>query len=363
MRHSNIAHHMQFLRRGVRLMVAALLLSGLTAHAQNADIKLQDNAPDRYVVERGDSLWSIAAKFLKEPFRWPEIWRLNQEQIRNPNRIFPGDVIVLTRPADAQSQPQLSLLSAVRLSPKPVTETLAADAIPAIPPKSIEPFLTQPLVIEQGGLDKAPRIVATEENRVHLGAGGIAYATGVGANTGTIWQIFRPGNPLIDPETKATLGYEAKFLGTARVVRAGTPATLEIATAVQEISAGDRLIAAGSVSLKQYIPRAPSQAIRGQVIGLYDGISTSEAGKYSIVAVNRGKRNGVEEGHVLALARSGNVVSDPQSTNSRDNAPVFKLPDERYGLLFVFRVFDAVSYGLVMDTSRPVAPADIIQTP
>ena len=197
----------------------------------------------------------------------------------------------------------------------------------------------------------------------HLGAGGVAYATGISTPVGTTWQIYRPGNALIDPETKATLGYEAIFLGTAQVRRAGDPATLEIITATQEISSGDRLIAAQSTPLKEYVPRAPSSAIRGHIIGMYGGIATGEAGKNSIVAINRGKRAGLEEGHVLAIARAGNAVSDPESTKSRDSAPTFKLPDERYGLLFVFRVFDAVSYALVMNSSRPVAPADIVQTP
>lgn len=363
MRNSNIALFAYSAGRVLCLAIAAGLATTTAAMAQGADIKLQDNAPDRYVVERGDTLWSIAGKFLKEPFRWPEIWRLNQEQMNNPHRIYPGDVIVLNRAGGSQGQPQLSLADGVKLSPKPRAEPLPQDAIPAIPPKTIEPFLTQPLVIEQAGLDKAPRIVGTQENRVHLGAGGIAYATGISAQPGATWQVYRPGNALVDPETKAILGYEAIFLGTVQVRRAGDPATVEIIHAVQEISAGDRLIAAQATPLKQYVPRAPASSISGRIIGLYDGIATSEAGRHSIVAINRGKRNGLEEGHVLAIARAGSSVRDPSSTKSRDTAPSFKLPDERYGLLFIFRVFDAVSYAMVMESSRPVAPADIVQTP
>jgi len=360
---SNIAFSTQIVSRLLLGVLAACMAAGTPALAQNPDIKLQGDAPDRYIVERGDTLWSIAGKFLKEPFRWPEIWRLNQEQLKNPHRIYPGDVIVLNRGGQGQSQPQLSLLNSVRLSPGVRTEPLAQDAIPAIPPKAIEPFLSQPLVIEAAGLEKAPRIVGTEESRVHLGAGGIAYATGINSKVGSLWQIYRPGKPLIDPETKATLGYEAVFLGTAQVRREGNPATMEITTAVQEISAGDRLIASQPVSLKQYVPRSPASSMRGHIIGIYDGLPTSEAGRDSIVAINRGKRNGLEEGHVLAIARAGSTVRDPESTKSRDAAPNFRLPDERYGLLFVFRVFDGVSYALVMESSRPVAPADIVQTP
>lgn len=359
MYHSSIAPFMRRLAVGV-LLASCLASLGVQAATPAAEIRLQDNAPDRYVVQRGDSLWSIAAKFLKEPHRWPEIWRMNQEQIRNPNRIYPGDVIVLDR---SQPAPQLSLVDSVKLSPSVRPTALAGEAIPTIPPKAIEPFLTQPLVIDANGLDKAPRIVGTEENRVHLGSGGIAYATGLGQETGTVWQVYRTGKPLIDPETRSILGHEAIFLGTAQIRRAGDPATIQILTAKQEISTGDRLIATQPGLLKSYVPRAPATMIRGRIIGLYNGIDTSESGRGSIVTLNKGKRDGIEDGHVLAIARAGGTIADPQSSKSRDTAPTFRLPDERYGTLFVFRVFDAISYALVMDSSRPVAPADIVQTP
>lgn len=365
MRNSNIAPAASVpmrttLRVAAVLATAALVLTA-QVHAQSADIKLQDSAPDRYIVLQGDTLWSIAGKFLKEPFRWPEIWRMNQDQIKNPNRIYPGNVIVLDR---SQNPPRLSLVSdTVKLSPQVHTEVMAEAAIPAIPAKVIEPFLTQPLVVEAAGLDKAPRIVATQENRVHLGPGGLAYVSGISSGQGSVWQIYRQGKALIDPETKATLGYEAVFLGTGRVQRTGEPATMEILNSRQEITSGDRLIAAPPASLAQYVPHAPKVFIRGRVIGMYDGLSTSESGRNSVVTINKGKRDGIEDGHVFALLRAGSTVADPDSSKSRDTAPTFRLPDERYGLLFVFRVFDAVSYALVMESTRPVAPADIIQTP
>lgn len=359
MYHFSIAPTMRRLVAGA-LTALSLVMTGVMAATPAQEIRLQENAPDRYVVQRGDTLWSIAAKFLKEPHLWPQIWRMNQEQIRNPNRIYPGDVIVLDRSKPA---PQLSLVDSVKLSPTVRVESLGREAIPAIPPKAIEPFLTQPLVIEAGGLDKAPRIVGTEENRVHLGSGGIAYVTGIGEQSGSVWQVYRAGKPLIDPDTRATLGYEAIYLGTAKVIRAGDPATIEIISASQEISNGDRLIATRPENLKAYVPRSPATFIRGRIIGLYNGISTSETGRDAIVTINKGKRDGIEDGHVLSIARAGNTIVDPQSTKSRDAAPTFRLPDERYGTLYVFRVFDAVSYALVMDSSRPVAPADIVHTP
>ncbi|MSQ71922.1 MAG: LysM domain-containing protein [Betaproteobacteria bacterium] len=337
----------------------ALASQGAPALAQ-ADIKLQEGAPDRYVVEKGDTLWSIAAKFLKEPWRWSEIWRLNQEQIKNPNRIYPGNVIVLDR---TKRPPQLTLGQTIKLSPKALASAATDEAIRPIPANAIEPFLVRPVVVEERGLEKAPRIIAGQESRVNLGAGNIAYVSGIGKGAAILWQIFRPGRALIDPDTNRTLGYEAKYLGTARVSREGEPATIQILTSVQEISTGDRLIPAPLPVITQYIPRPPRSVIKGRIMSIYDGINTGEAGKNSVVAISKGQRDGLELGHVLAMYRAGVAIPDPESGKSRDGAPKFQLPDERYGLVFVFRVFDSVAYALVMESSRPVLTADFVQTP
>ncbi len=350
--------------RVVAVMAAAALFSLTavsTAVAQGTPLKLQDNAPDRYIVEKGDTLWGIANKFLKEPWRWSELWKLNKDQIGNPNRIYPGNIIVLDR---SKAQPEVTVTGTVRLSPQ-VRSAAASDsqAIPAIPAKVIEPFLTQPLVIESGGLDNAAAIIGTQESRVHIGTGGYAYVSGTGNSGAQVWNIYRPGKALLDPDTNKELGTEAIFLGTGRITRTGDPATMEIISSKQEIGVGDRLIAAAPAGVTEYVPHPPKNQVSGRIIGLYDGLPTSEAGSSSVVAINRGKRDGIEQGHVLAILRAGSIVADPRSDRSRDNAPTFTLPDERYGLLFVFRVFDAVSYGLVMQSTRPVSPADIVRTP
>lgn len=347
------------MRKSITFFLLAFSLGAPCALAQGV-LKLQDNAPDRYVVEKGDTLWGIAGKFLKDPWRWSEIWRLNQDQIKNPHRIFPGNVIVLDR---SKQPPQLTLGATVKLSPQVRAEPLAAEAIPSIPPNAIEPFLSQPLVIEQGGLEKAPRIVGTEENRVHLATGGIAYVSGIGASNEKVWQIFRPGRPLIDPDTNKTLGYEAVYLGTGRVTHAGEPATMQIVASTQEISRGDRLVPAGPAATNQYAPHSPKASLKGRIIALLGGLATSEGGRDLIVSINKGRRDGLEAGHVLAIHRIGATIPDPQSSLSRDRAPTIRLPDERYGLVFVFRIFDAVSYALIMSSSRPVAPGDYVQTP
>jgi hypothetical protein len=209
----------------------------------------------------------------------------------------------------------------------------------------IEPFLTQPLVIEEGGLEKAPRIVATEESRVNVGPGGVAYVRGVTGLKQEVWQIFRPGRPLVDPATNRALGIEAVYLGTGRIVRQGDPATLEIVSAKQEITSGDRLIAIAPPSNTQYVPHAPRGLVEARIISMYDSLATSEGGKYSIVSLNRGRRDGIENGHVLAIYRSGATVTQiPNPGYTRESVePPVKLPDERYGLVYVFRTFESVA--------------------
>lgn len=317
-----------------------------------APLELADNAPDRHIVVRGDTLWDIAAKFLKEPYRWPDIWRLNQEDIRNPHRIHPGQVVVLDR---REALPKLVLGEMLKLEPR-VYSSEDRQSIPSIPQRVIEPFLSRPLVLDPGSPEPAARIVATPENRVNLGLGDRAYATGVTDDV-KLWNIYRPGKTLVDPDTKEMLGVEAIFLGTGRVARPGEPATLEIVASTQEIGAGDRLLPAPKADIISYVPHAPAAPIAARIISVYGAVA--EGGRNSIVALSRGKRDGLEIGHVLAISRSGRLVSHSYAGQKE----AIKLPDERYGLLFVFRVFDRVSYALVMDVSRSVVPGDLVVNP
>ena len=207
-------------------------------------LELQANAPDRYTVQRGDTLWGISNKFLKEPWRWPEFWRFNNADIRNPHLIFPGQVLVLdrfnTRVAMAQNDE--------RRQPRVRVEGNGGDAIPSIPSNVIEPWLSRPIVAAPGALDNAPRIVASEEGRYNLGPGGRAYVRGFPPNTTErAWQIVRMGRPLIDPESRETLGMEVIYVGEAVLVRAGEPSanipsTIIIERAQIEVSPGDRLV-------------------------------------------------------------------------------------------------------------------------
>jgi hypothetical protein len=343
------------------VLAAALVATPLMAQ-QRSDARLQDNAPDRYVVVRGDTLWSIAARFLKDPWRWPEMWKLNQDQLKNPHLIYPGDVIVLDR---SGPQIELKMGDTVRLSPRVRSEDTSKEAVPSIPPKVIEPFLSRPLVIEPDGLDQAPRIIAAQADRVYLSSGDVAYVSGIkDAKLDSVWQIYRPGKPLVDPDSQKTLGYEAVFLGDSRVISTGDPATIQIFAAQQETGKGDRLVAAGPITLNNYAPHAPTASIRGRLIATRGGLL--ETGPQNVIALNKGRNDGLEPGHVLALLRLGRTAQD--RTPSRkwfgaDKVAETKLPDERYGLVFVFRTFDRVSYALVMSASRPVLIDDVVTTP
>ena len=343
------------------VLAAALVATPLMAQ-QRSDAKLQDNAPDRYTVVPGDTLWSISGKFLKDPWRWPEMWKLNQEEIKNPHWIYPGDVIVLDR---SGPQPELKMGDTVRLSPRVRSEDTSKQAVASIPPRVIEPFLSRPLVIEPDGLDQAPRIIAAQADRVYLGSGDVAYVSGIkDAKLDSVWQIYRPGNPLIDPDSQKTLGYEAVFLGDSKVTNAGDPATIQIFAAQQEIGKGDRLIAAGPITLNNYAPHAPTAPIQGRIIATRGGLR--ETGPQNVVTLNKGKSDGLEPGHVLALLRLGRINEERiphRKWFGADKVETTKLPDERYGLVFVFRTFDRVSYALVMSASRPVLLGDVVTTP
>ena len=338
---------------------------GFGVVAQVAPSELKASAPDRYVVVPGDTLWSISQRYLQAPQRWPDLWQMNRDSLRNPHRIYPGDVLVLDRAKGRLGVAPPS--DTVKLSPTIRAEQAMVTEIPSIPPSAIEPYLTRPLVIEPAGLDNAPTIVATEENRVILGAGNIAYARGLSGATEDTWHIYRRGKALVDPDSNLTVGYEATFLGSAKVKKPGEPSTIEIIAANQEITTGDRLVAAGPPQIPSYAPHSPSSAIRGRVMSIYGGVGTvGEGGRHSVIALNRGRADGIEVGHVLALMRLGTAIGRTRGLRASMEpvtAGQMRLPDERYGLVFVFRVFERVSYALVMEVSRPVHPLDVVQTP
>jgi hypothetical protein len=341
----------------VRILLA-LLLAISTSFSFGASkpvassLRLLDSAPSRYIVVSGDTLWGISAKFLKEPERWPEIWRMNHDQIKNPHRIYPGDAIVLAR--DANGKPFLRLEP--RLSPKIYEEQLH-EVIPPIPPNVIEPFIVTPVFVEQNTFQSAPRIVATQQDRVFLGRGDMAYVEGADAEQ-KHWQIFRNGKALYDPEDpQRILGYEAFHLGSALQTRPGELAIFEVDSSKQEIGSGDLLMPTARPQLIDYIPHVPEQMVEGRIVSVYGGVGTG--GRLSIVVLNRGSGDGLEIGHVLALER--NRIVELRDENDRKGS--FVIPAERYGSVFVFRTFERVSYALVVQTDSAIEINDFIRTP
>ena len=282
---------------------------------------------------------------------------MNREQIKNPNRIFPGDVIVLDR--DASGIPLLRMQDA-KLRPQIYSEAMS-QAIPPIPPNVIEPFISAHLIVDVNGLSSAARIIATQQDRYFLGNGDLAYVENADPATQQ-WQIYRNGKPLYDPaDPKQVLGYEAYYLGTATQTRPGNPATFQVLSAKEEIARGDRLIPAARPPLVAYIPHRPDTLIDGRVIEVYGGVggALGAGGRGSIVSLSRGTRDGVEIGHVLALERNRFVVQRDEA----DRKLNVQIPPERIGLLFVFRTFDRISYALIVQSEGTVEANDFVRTP
>lgn len=314
--------------------------------------ELQENAPDRHVVVPGDTLWGIAAKFLKDPARWSEVWKLNAREVKNPHRIYPGQVILLNRSGKG---PLLSLAPIEKQLPR-IREEDGAQAIPSIPQQVVEPFLTRPLVLDATSLESTLRIVAVQDNRGSATPGDNVYATGNLGDT-TEWIIYRPGNALVDQDSKEVLGREVNMVGSARLIRKGDPATLRILSSQSEVNAGDRLLPKTKPEIISYPQRRPDFALQGRILTIAG--DAPDAGRFNVVSISKGKRDGLEIGHVLTLYRPGDRFKDRYKGEVKEVA----MPDEAFGQIYVFRVFDRVSYALIMTADRPVTGGDVVRAP
>lgn len=323
------------------------------------------DAPDKHVVVRGDTLWGISGKFLQNPWCWPQVWGMNRDEIRNPHWIYPDQIVYFDRTTgrlrlgNSLHGGVSGQSGTVHLTPQIRTEGLGNNAISAIPSSLIEPFLSQPLIIEQEDLLTAPRIVAVQEGHVNLAKNDKAYVRG-DLKGGTSFQVFRPGVPLKDPETKAVIGYEAVFLGTLKLERNAKTEdgvdTFIVANSKEEMTVGDRLMPIPPTPILNYMPHPPEQETHARVVSIYGGVN--QAGQNQIVSINRGSNAGLNLGTVLELARYGSLVAD-----RTDNKKLIRLPDERYGTLFIFRVFKNISYGLIMQVTDTVVVGDVAQSP
>lgn len=331
------------------------------------ELQLNPDHPDSYVVQKGDTLWDISARFLSEPWRWPELWDVNP-QIENPHLIYPGDVLTLSY---KDGRPILRVGGrTVKLSPQ-ARAYAHAEAIKPIPLDAIRQFLSRPQVMSEAELEAAPYVLAGEELHLVNGSGSKIYVRGIGANDVKRYSIVRAGKVYRDPDAdNRIIGYEALDVGDAVIQRFGDPATARIIRSSREVLAGDRLLPYREDKYPRFIPHAPSSTISGRIISVIDGVS--QIGQHQIVALNRGSTAGLEPGHVLAVFQSGVFAVDPYQrvsaveggwTRFGRSAATVELPEERAGELMVFRTFDEVSYGLVMNLNRPLHINDTVRNP
>lgn len=339
--------------------IGLILLCALASPLAAAPPELQPHPPQRYTVQKGDTLWDIAARFLKEPWRWKEIWKANPA-IKDPGRIYPGDVLVLS--VDGEGRPSLRPLRAerlegrvVKLSPA-IRELPVARPIPTIRPEQIEPFLSRPLVVQPDDLDSAGYVAGGVEDQILLGKHSRFYARGVRGEVGAAFHIFRPDRVLKDPDSGEVLGRQARYLGSAVMERPGEPAVLAVTASTEEIGPGDRLLPAPPPAPPPaYQPRAPEQDLRGRILAALAGVA--EVGSNQVVVINRGRRDGLAPGHVLR------ILHDPGRARDPVTGKLFQRPPDPSGSLLVFRVYDRLSYGLVMQSTRAVHVMDWVATP
>jgi hypothetical protein len=369
------------------LLIAALGFSSLSTplcgEARADEILLQEQAPDRHVVVKGDTLWDISEKFLKDPWRWPEVWGFNKEQIKNPHWIYPGDVVLLTMEG---GKPRLSLQDrqfseTVKLSPSVRGEPIIIKVagIPAIPVSAITPLLSKGGVGDPADLANAPMILGSSDARVMFGPGDRVYASKAEGDT-VDWRVVRLGQALKNPDDpKEVLAYEMIHIADARTETPGDPQVVRILRTEQEVLERDRLVPAWKSEPPQYMPHAPDRPIQAKVISALGG--PIYAGTWMTLVLDKGTRDGLEEGHVLALFRAGRSVADPKCIRAekiaflagggrghaedckQDKNDKAALPETRNGLAFVYRVFNKVAYALVMKGIEPVTVGDAARNP
>jgi hypothetical protein len=362
-----------------RVAAAALLACSAAGPALAApspagtDCKFRPDAPDQHKVVKGDTLWDISGAFLEHPWCWPKVWGMNRDEIHNPHWIYPGQVVYFDRKhgrlslsPPGEGEEGAGAAPVLRLSPQLRTEAMGQDAVPAVAPGVIEPFLTQPLLVEAAEMAGAPRVVAAQEGRVYLGKGDKVYVRG-NLKGATSFQVFRPGKELVDPQTGAVLAHEAAYLGTVTLTAAARGDSdvhsFAVSSSNQEMGVGDLLLPAPPTPVRNYVPHAPPQLVDARVMSIYAGVSY--AGQNQVVTVNRGALDGLDVGSVLQLYHFGQTVPDPTSSKGffGFGKSMMKLPDEQYGSLFIFRVFGHVSYGLIMQVKEPAQVGDVAKSP
>jgi hypothetical protein len=358
------------------MAACSLLLSSVQVSADT--IRLKTSHPDRHVVVKGDTLWDISARFLKDPWQWPVIWDANPA-IKNPHLIFPGDIILLKfvegQPVlwlERGQEPKAATLSTrtqtpdgqsiVRLSPQIRSSRRDEEAIPTIPSDAIKQFLKFPRIVSKQELDDAGYIVASEDGGLISGGNDRIYARGINPQEQSGYDVVRQGKTYYDKEGwgKEVLGYEMLHIADARVTRHGDPTTMLITSANREVLIGDQLLTATDYHdlNADFQPHAPETPVKGNIIAVLDGVS--RIGQYHTVVINLGKRDHIETGHILAIYQAGRTIRD-NVTDSWNNS--LTLPDERAGTLMIVQPFERISYALVMEATKDMKVNDSVTNP
>jgi len=323
---------------------------------------LNPRHPESYVVQSGDTLWDIAEMFLRDPWYWPEIWQINP-QVQNPHLIFPGDILSLAYLDDGSPVIQLTRGPVEgglteRLSPRIRSEAIE-EAIPTIPYDTLRAFLSRPAILDPATMDELPYVFAHPDGLLGS-AGRDVYVRGTEAPANAMFNVVHAGDALIDPDDGAVLGYQGLYVGQGRIERTGDPSTMNLLETAREASIGDYLIEDEAVMPFNFFPSAPTSAIDGRIISVLDGVSI--IGQYQVIVLNRGARDGLEVGNVLSVYQTGEVIADTTRNNGFFREEV-RLPDELAGTTMVFRVFDRMSYALVMEATREMRVLDTVKNP
>ena len=343
----------------MKKLLLSLAVMGLPFSAMADDLSLRQDHPDTYTVIKGDTLWDISGRFLEQPWEWPEIWHVNP-QIENPHLIYPGDIISLVY---VDGKPRLVLdrrnykMSPTKLSPT-VRIKPAGEAIPAIPLDEIDKFLSRSRVVTGEELAAAPYVLMGAEEHLVLGAGDRLYARGDLTEGVRSYGVYRRGETFVDPETDELLGIQALDIGTVRLVASGDQDvnTFEATRTTEEIRISDHLLPDEERAIDAiFYPSAPEGDVEGVIIAVEGGLT--QVGTMDVVVINRGEREGLEIGNVMAIYKTGGTIRD------RVTGDKVKLPDERAGLLMVFRTFEKMSYALVLESLRPLRVEDKVRNP
>jgi hypothetical protein len=332
---------------------AAPASSGPIVQRVSDPIPLADNHPNEYVVQVGDTLWDIAATFLKDPWFWPEIWHINQ-QIENPHLIYPGDVLGLVY-IDGRPQVTNIRASTYRMSPQ-ARVTPITQAVTSIPYESVAAFLSSGAVLEKRETDRLPYMLDTRGDHLMASAGNEIYVRGLeGAQPGSRYNVVSVGGPLIDPDDNKLIGYQGRFVAEGTLRRSGDPQTVALTDSNREAISGDRLIPEAANIPLNFYPKAPSTNIDGRIISVVGGVT--QIGQYMVVVLNRGTRDGLAVGDVLTVWEAGEKIDD------RFGGGRVRLPDEEAGTLMVFKVYDRIGYGLIMEAREPIHIHDLVRNP